>query len=610
MSSFRKCLSVFFAVLMVFGCTAISVLPASAANITENGITYSTNTTKNTAAVIGYTAQSSADEVIIPKEIEGCLVTSISQSAFRFNGKIVSVTLPDTIKVIGGYSFDGCSNLEEINTNNAEITSIGAAAFRQCSKLKALNLGNSLKFIGSAAFKESGIESIVIPDTCETIEGSAFAQCPSLKSAKLPAALTRIESDLFAKSPSLLAIEVPENVTYISTDAFNRCTSLETVKLGNKVEGIGQRAFYGCAKLKDIVLPESLTGLGVNVFWDCNKLEVINIPSGVVSLEFQAFRGCANLKTVSFSQGLEEINDRVFANCESIKNIIIPSTVNSISDSAFINCKDVIIYGVKNSVAHKYANDKGYGFIGYEIDEKGDATITSFDCPGVSKVELPPVLAGAPLVAIANDAFRGNTGLESIELTSSIGRVGEYAFEGCTGLEYVGFAPNSTHIEKYAFANCTSIKNVCLVDGFATIDECAFGFVSSGDEFVPSKDFCIYAGNNSTGQKYCIDNGVQFRFGILKEVATGNAVMGMNCKENAYKEGDKYWLVNLLGDVNADGFVNVKDATHIQKACASLATIDEATEYLADTNLDGKYNVKDATQIQKYVASIIDSFYK
>ena len=107
-----------------------------------------------------------------------------------------------------------------------------------------------------------------------------------------------------------------------------------------------------------------------------------------------------------------------------------------------------------------------------------------------------------------------------------------------------------------------------------------------------------------------MSNGVQFKFGLLKEVATGDIVMGMNHKENTYKEGDKYWLVNILGDVNADGFVNVKDATQIQKVCASLASFDKATEHLADTTLDGRYNVKDATQIQKYVASLIDSFYK
>ena len=62
-------------------------------------------------------------------------------------------------------------------------------------------------------------------------------------------------------------------------------------------------------------------------------------------------------------------------------------------------------------------------------------------------------------------------------------------------------------------------------------------------------------------------------------------------------------------DANADGYVNVKDATEIQKACASIITLEGVSEILSDTTLDGNLNVKDATQIQKYAASLIDSFY-
>ena len=56
----------------------------------------------------------------------------------------------------------------------------------------------------------------------------------------------------------------------------------------------------------------------------------------------------------------------------------------------------------------------------------------------------------------------------------------------------------------------------------------------------------------------------------------------------------------ILGDVNGDGVVNVKDATAIQKYAAEMTV--ELNLKLADYNKDGCVNVKDVTDIQKTTA--------
>ena len=56
----------------------------------------------------------------------------------------------------------------------------------------------------------------------------------------------------------------------------------------------------------------------------------------------------------------------------------------------------------------------------------------------------------------------------------------------------------------------------------------------------------------------------------------------------------------ILGDVNGDGIVNVKDASAIQKYAAEMTV--ELNLKLADYNKDGYVNVKDATDIQKTTA--------
>ena len=60
----------------------------------------------------------------------------------------------------------------------------------------------------------------------------------------------------------------------------------------------------------------------------------------------------------------------------------------------------------------------------------------------------------------------------------------------------------------------------------------------------------------------------------------------------------------LLGDVDNDGSVTVVDVTVIQRALASLMTIDKAAEQAADVDGDGEMLIIDATLIQRWLASL------
>ncbi|MBR3972168.1 MAG: leucine-rich repeat protein [Ruminococcus sp.] len=607
MKSMKKCIAVLLAILMLV--CSFSVVSVSAETYTENGVTYTLDKNSKTAYVKEYQNTVTADEVVIPATVDECSVVGVALSAFRFNTNVVSVTLPETIKVIEGYAFDGCSNLEKVEMN-AEVERISAAAFRDCKKLTSIYLGNSLLSLGGSAFKASGIKEITIPDTCEIIESSAFYGCEQLESVKLPSSLKIISASLFEKCSKLKEASIPENVVKIDSHAFNSCSMLEKVEMGDKVESIGMSAFQDCVSLKDINLSESLTELAIYAFWDCDSLERIDVPSGVTVLNFQVLRGCDKLHTINLHEGLTTIGGRAMMTCASLRNIAIPSTVTEISSLAFAQCKDIVIYGERDSAAHKFAKEQKFGFIGYEYDEKGNAVITAFECPSVVDVVIPETLCSATVKSITKDAFKGNTKIKSVTFNSEIDMIPEYAFDGCTSLENVQFSAEDTHIGKYAFANCTSIKNICLPEGVATIDEGAFGYVTVDGEYVPSEEFHIYSSVNSAAQKYCEENNIQFRFGLLKEIETGKIVSAMNYVEKQYEAGDKYRMINVLGDVNSDLIVNVKDATEIQKYCADLVTIEESVKHLADTNFDGNVNVKDATHIQKYAASIIVSFYK
>lgn len=70
----------------------------------------------------------------------------------------------------------------------------------------------------------------------------------------------------------------------------------------------------------------------------------------------------------------------------------------------------------------------------------------------------------------------------------------------------------------------------------------------------------------------------------------------------------KIRVSNKLGDINADGNINILDATMIQKHSAELELLDDNLCKYADVNGDGKADIIDATLIQKYSAELITQF--
>lgn len=59
-----------------------------------------------------------------------------------------------------------------------------------------------------------------------------------------------------------------------------------------------------------------------------------------------------------------------------------------------------------------------------------------------------------------------------------------------------------------------------------------------------------------------------------------------------------------VGDINADGYINIIDATEIQKYLAQLTELTDEQISWCDFDFDGKVSIMDSTAIQKYLAQI------
>lgn len=245
--------------------------------------------------------------VVIPSKINGVTVTTIGTDAF-LGLNITSVTIPDSVTEIGANAFAGCTNLTSVNyigdwsklTIQSGNPAVQDAANEQLFDFKfILNntavivtryngtaadvtipsryKGKPVTMIDHAAFFNSVVTSVTIPDSVTSIDDNAFGFCSQLTN-----------------------ISIPNSVTYIGFSAFAHCTSLKSITLPSSLSSISEALFSGCSQLTTIHIPDSVPSIQSYAFYHCRNLETIRIPVSVTLIETDAFAGCPSLMTVTY----------------------------------------------------------------------------------------------------------------------------------------------------------------------------------------------------------------------------------------------------------------------------------------------------------------------
>ena len=102
-----------------------------AANTTEEDFKYQ-ELDDGTLEITEY--KGSAEELVVPAEIDGKQVTSIGFRAFDGCSSLTGIQLPKGLTTIGTWAFDGCSSLTGIQLPKG-LTTIGQSAFYGCKSL-------------------------------------------------------------------------------------------------------------------------------------------------------------------------------------------------------------------------------------------------------------------------------------------------------------------------------------------------------------------------------------------------------------------------------------------------------------------------------------------
>lgn len=230
--------------------------------------------------------------VVIPSKINGVTVTTIGTDAF-LGLNITSVTIPDSVTEIGANAFAGCTNLTSVNYIGGDWSKLtiqsGNPAVEDAAKDAANEQLFDFEFILNNTavvvtnYKYNGAAAdVTIPSRYQgkpvtTIGHAAFFNS-AVTSVTIPDSVTSISDEAFINCPKLTNISIPNSVTYIGFSAFSSCTSLKSITLPSSLSFISGALFLGCSQLTTIHIPVSVTSIGNNAFADCPSLMTVTYP--------------------------------------------------------------------------------------------------------------------------------------------------------------------------------------------------------------------------------------------------------------------------------------------------------------------------------------------
>ena len=375
-----------------------------------------TNEEDGTATITNYNGEEK--DVVIPKMLRKVTITAdvVSNPSeevisacedFFINDGMTSDLLGDLCK--NGKSGFADMTLKEIITENF----LTLSKLQQLEKIGSITLQTSysskkyvVTSIGSSAFSERQLTSIVIPNSVITIGEGAFTS-NKLTSIVIPSSVTTIDDyNPFYKNPFESICVDSNNPIYNSRDNSNAIIETSSNKLiqgskntviPNSVTAIGDYAFDSLG-ITNITIPNSVTIIG-NWAFEFNQLTNVKIPDTITSIGNGAFE------------------------CNKLTGITIPNSVTRIDTGAFsYNDLDYILINLGSSLtvygrAAFTSSNATYSFDG----------VTYVDNPNLKNIYNNP---GKKFDW--NMAVNGNSGTAFVTGTTNVVKEGNRTYNAVT----------------------------------------------------------------------------------------------------------------------------------------------------------------------------------
>ncbi|MBC8757444.1 leucine-rich repeat protein [Kordia sp. YSTF-M3] len=386
-------------------------------------------------------------------------------SADGFNYRINGVN-PNTVELRGGGSGITDLVLQPTTTKNGVLFTVNA--------------------ITNRAFRNRGINSVVLPSTIETIGFEVF-ELNNLTTITLPASVTTIADQAFNLNPLTEVISQAVVAPTIETNSFiNRGNISLTVPSGSEASYVngGWTGFFSINGTPFIGADFSVDGFnyrinGVNP----NTVELRGGGTGIVDLVlpstttknsisftvsaigFQSFRN-KGVNSVVFPQNIEVIGAEAFE-LNNLTTITIPASVTTIGEEAFLNNSLTQVIFTSGPETIGVNAFRGNQLINVNIPS-GTVTIGNgaFINNQISSLVIP-----TGVITIGRGAFRNNN-LVTVVLPTTVETIDTDAFLD-NQLVNITLPTNLTTLGAGAFRN-NQLTSIVIPDGVTELKSQTF----------------------------------------------------------------------------------------------------------------------------------------
>ena len=229
----------------------------------------------------------------LPETLDSLPVVSVGLCAFIMRTDLTAVTLPKTLRHIGGSAFEGCSALTSITLNDG-LETIEYRAFASCTALREIAFPDSVTAVGGAVLSGcTALNSVHLPNALTVLPMQALMNCTSLEFLNLPDTLIRIDHALTGCS-RLNALTLPAPFSAYARDlrvGLGLMTEGDTLIVGSYLGQAEKGSTYSVIEYigsdTELIIPAFIEGCRVTKFnqrilEDMDSLRILSVPTGFV----------------------------------------------------------------------------------------------------------------------------------------------------------------------------------------------------------------------------------------------------------------------------------------------------------------------------------------
>ena len=363
-------------------------------------------------------------------------VTYVGEGAF--SGTAICNNQTEEVKYIDKWLVDSDNSVTDVAVKDGTV-GISCGAFSYCGQLKNISIPNSVKYVGGKAFYNCiSLTNVVLPYGITNIGASTFSGCESLAGVTIPDSVTSIGEQAFLNTALLKNQTTTEK--YVGKWVIYWDSDVKNVTIKNGTVGIADHAFERKTSLESITIPDSVEYIGVYAFLDCWELKQVNMPESMTAIGDCAFYGCDSIDSVIVPKGVTQIGDRIFYGCASLTSVSIPDSVIDIQLNAFEKCVALNVINV-DEMNKAYKSDLGV------LLNKNETELILYPA---GKKETTYNIPDS-VVTINNGAFENVSALESIIIPNSVVNIERFAIYNCKLLASVSIPLSVKNIGDYAF---------------------------------------------------------------------------------------------------------------------------------------------------------------